>query len=305
MPYSAIRVDFQLTLMTYVPEKKDLISRHLARVRSKANHVKKRLLQPLRNPRRKSRAAFLVGCGRSGTDLYAAKLSQPTDALLINEDNPAGFENWRLKDLETLKALVQGSFAKVVLFKPIVETYRIRELLGAFPDSRSIFITRGYSDTVNSIVSFFGEGTRRAVRKWIETDFSVVRTWSVPESVIRASEEVYHDKLTLEDAAGIYWFVYNSSYHALGLDQDPRVGLFRYEDLINRPENTLKAACGHLGLPFHPGMPSGIFPSSVGKRAAPELADEIKARCEEVQHQLLKDLRSGSGIETLGGSSLA
>jgi hypothetical protein len=127
------------------------------RVKRKLRHVLKKVYQRLSNEK-DSTPVFILGSGRSGTDIVSHCLGKAWDAELFSEDNPKAFDNWRLKGLDTTAQCVEASGAKVVLFKPIVETLRAGEFLDYFPGSLLIFVVRNPYDAINSMVRFFGEG---------------------------------------------------------------------------------------------------------------------------------------------------
>lgn len=136
--------------MTYHAESARPLDRMRSRLSDKLLHLRKRVRHRLRNRGRATRAAFLIGSGRSGTDLAAVKVGASHDVVLVNEQDPKAFEKWRLRELAVVDRLVERSFAPVLLFKPIVETYRIRELLDHFPGSKAIFLSRDPYDSTQS-----------------------------------------------------------------------------------------------------------------------------------------------------------
>lgn len=244
--------------------------------------LRKRVRHRLRSGSMPTRAAFLVGSGRSGTDVAAVKVGSSLDVILVNEHNPVAFENWRLRDLAVVDRLLERSFAPVLLFKPIVETYRIRELLDHFSGSRALFLSRNPFDSVNSMNRFFGERTREVVERWIESDFTIMKSWTVPPEVAAEARDLYGDGVSLPEAAGIYWLVYNAAFEALELAGDPRVMLVLYEDFVGDPHAEIRRICRHLEVPFRPSMSAGVFRSSVGRHARPELRPSIERACERV-----------------------
>lgn len=129
---------------------------------------------------------------------------------------------------------------------------------------------------------FFGEQTRRVVDRWIQSDFTVMKSWQVPSAIAMEAHDLYGDGLSLPDAAGIYWFVYNSAFEALGLAEDPRVILVLYEDLVGDPEKEIRRMCQHIGVPFRSSMPAGVYGSSVGRHPPPTLRPSIGAACQRV-----------------------
>ena len=240
----------------------------------------------LRTTRQHSRAVFLVGSGRSGTDIMAHCLSRSMDVKLINETDTLAFKNWRLKDLNTVKQAVTSSGAPVVLLKPIVETMRVKELLDTFHASRALFLIRDYRDAINSMASFFGEKHVRAVTSWIESDFR--RFPLVPGDLRSLVGRIWEEDCSVESACGIYWLVYNSSYLFLDLRMDERIRIMNYEMLVMEPENTLRGVCDYLGLQYNNDMIADVYATSVNRRPAPSLQPVLQHYCEETWNHLIK-----------------
>lgn len=233
---------------------------------------------------RQSRAVFVIGSGRSGTDILVHCLAHSLDVMLINEGDRLAFENWRLKDLDTVKAVVNTSGAPLVLFKPIVETMRVQEFLKEFHDSRAVFIIRDYRDAINSMSSFFGESHVRAINSWVESGFS--RFPLLPEELRNLVIKIWSDDTSIETACGIYWLVYNSSYFFLGLSADDRIRLVSYESLVTTPEKKLREVCGFLGLKFKSGMIAQVYASSINRKPAPKLTSDLQRSCEKMWNSL-------------------
>lgn len=224
-------------------------------------------------------AAFLVGSGRSGTDLLAHCLGQSTWVQPVNEDNPAAFANWRLRDLETLRAVVAGSSARLVLFKPIVETMRIGELLDQFEGARALFLFRNYRDSINSRSRFFGDRQLPIIEEWMADDFLLFP--GVASDVLDTVRQAWRAAPTVDNAAGIYWLLYNLTYEVHRLGSDPRVMLVDYDRFVLEPAIALEKVTRFLGVPFRSAMIRQVKPGSVGKSRPPVLEPSIERLCEE------------------------
>jgi hypothetical protein len=86
------------------------------------------LVQRLRNPSGDSRPVFLVGAGRSGTSMIVRHLARTWQVALFNEDDPAAFRDYHLRDFAEVRELISRSRAPITLFKPIKDTHRTRAL---------------------------------------------------------------------------------------------------------------------------------------------------------------------------------
>lgn len=255
----------------------------LYRAKRRGRHYLKLLYQRLK-PSHSVKPVFILGNGRSGTDIVAHCLSKGWCVELINEDNPKAFSDWRLKGLDVVEQVVGSSGADLVLFKPIVETLRAQEFLAEFPSAVVIFVVRNPHDAINSMVRFFGEGQVRAVKSWVETDFS--RQPQAPAELREFITSHCHADLSVEDAAGLYWLLYNSSYLFLDLPSSPRVAKIRYENLVQEPDETMQEICDFLGMKWFPSMTDEVYAGSVGKNRKPDLSPAIERRCSEVWERL-------------------
>lgn len=235
-------------------------------------------------PQQFPRAVFLIGSGRSGTDILAFSLSNSADVLLVNEDNPLAFDNWRLKDLGMVNQSIKQSGYRYVLLKPIVETLRAKELLDTFENSLCIFQTRHPFDAINSMIRFFGEGHVRAVKNWVDTDFEMFP--QLPKNERDYVREYCTADLSLADASALYWIVYNNAYFYLGLNSDNRVKLVSYENLVQQADETIASACAFLGIEPRNRMTREIYSSSIGRNNPPSINVDLEQRCEEIWNKL-------------------
>lgn len=205
---------------------------------------------------------------------------------MINEDNPKAFENWRLKELSVVKYVISRSRARFVLLKPIVETLRAQSFLHGFERGRVIFVARNPVDAINSMVRFFGAKQVKAVKNWVETDFR--KQPQTPDYLREFISSHCNEDLTKEDAAGLYWLLYNDAYRFLHLRGEKRVLLVFYEDLVQKPEKTTQEIATFLGLNWSPFMLEDVYSGSIGKNKKPSLTPSIDQECQEVWN-FLKD----------------
>lgn len=246
------------------------------RLRRRIRYILKKFYQQIYRSNR-SEPVFVLGSGRSGTDIVAHCLSKSWDTELINEDNPKAFENWRLKSLNVVSQSLDATGASLVILKPIVETLRASEFLEHFSSSSVVFVIRNPFDAINSMARFFGQSHVKAVKSWVATDFS--RQPNVPKEMKQFIADNCSDSLTIEDASGLYWLLYNSAFHYLNLYSCERVRLVRYEELIRRPEQTMKQVCEFLDLKWRRSMTDEVYSGSVGKNSRPELSASIENAC--------------------------
>ena len=264
-------------------------------IKSKVNNlqqeVRKRMWQQWENPMRHTRPAFLVGCGRSGTSMLVYHLGKSWRVDLYNENNPAAFQNFRLRDLSVIEDLVQRSFARVALFKPILNTTETLALLDRFPDARVIFTFRHYSDVINSSIKKFGVMNRIGhVKAWIEEDFGEFTAYPPPEETKIYIRSNWTAGMSPESGAALYWLFYNRLYFDQQLDQNERVLLVGYESLVSKPEREFRRICQFLDIEFDPRFIEGVFASSVKHAMPANIAPVIQKECDELWIRLCKEI---------------
>lgn len=243
--------------------------------------------QRAHNPSGRTRPVFVVGCGRSGTSMMLHHLARSWEVDAFNENHPAAFVKYRLRPLHEIEKVIERSYAKVALFKPVLCTPHSREYLNRFPNTRLIFVYRHYNDVVNSSIKKFGAADRLIhVNTWMEDDFAEFAPIAPPAATKAAVRELWKPDLSPESAAALYWFFYNALYFDLGLDQEERARLKGYESLVANAVQGIQEACSFFGISFEPIMVEGIFTSSIGRDNSPPLDEAIQSACDALWEQL-------------------
>jgi len=264
------------------------IRRTLRGFSSTQEEVRRKVWQRWNNPSGRTTPVFLIGCGRSGTSMVVSHLARSWRTELYNEDNPAAFDKWRIRDLQVIQGLVERSFAELVLFKPILHTYQIRSFLTRFPDSKAIFAFRHYDDVINSSIKRFGLSNRiNHVRVWIEEDFGEFADSPPPAATKDFIRANWDPSMNPETGAALYWLFQNRLFFDLGLHEDQAVKLVHYESIVRGPTEKFRVLCQFLGLTYEPKISEGIYHSSVKRDPPPEIDPGIRAACEDQRLALI------------------
>ncbi len=252
---------------------------------------RKSVWRQIHNPQHRTRPVFLVGCGRSGTSMLVRQLDKSWQVEVYHEDNPAAFKQYRLREFGVLDVLVERSKAPAAVFKPILSTTQTPLLLAHFPDIRIVFPFRHYNDVINSSLKKFGVENRiNHIRSWMADDFGEFAVAPPPEATKAMVRRLWRPDLNPESGAALYWLFYNQLFYDLGLDNDDRAFLIRYETLVTEPRSQFVALSQFLGLKFEERMIAGIFASSVGRDDAPAIDPTIQAACEALYQRLSADV---------------
>lgn len=232
------------------------------------------------NPDGNSRPVFLFGCQRSGTNMATRALAKSWKVEFFNEDNPAAFNNeCMLLDIATITQIIYQSHARIVLFKPIMDTYRADWLLENIVGSKSLFIFRHFDDVANSLIrsdTALGAAARHF-------DFFLSKLTQETQKKIRV---LRRHATGFESLAALFWYIQNSFYYDLELDVNPRVKLIFYEDIVQNPEQYLQNICQFFELDYEYEMTEGIRQSSIKRYPSPWIAPKIRCACESLLNKL-------------------
>lgn len=259
--------------MTYIATSS--VVRRFVEVNLRAAH--RRIWRTFR-PASCSRPVFLIGCGRSGTDLIVENLSRSPELDVYNETHPQAFENWRLRDEPVLRSLVDKSCASCILFKPIVQTHHAQWMLRFSADARLIFACRNPWDTINSIVQFFPD-TMTVVRTWANSHQHADYPINVTPVLRRSFLALYSADCTRDEMGALSWWARNSIFLELKLHETRRVRLVDYDAVVGNPEDEFRALCGFLRIQYRKSMMQGVSAANRGKHYPPQLSEPIYKAC--------------------------
>ena len=245
---------------------------------------------------------FLVGVQRSGTNMLVRGLEADPSFDVCNENDRRAFERFLLKPLPQIRAVVEASGHRSVLFKPLAESHRTPELLdrlGTPSPPRAIWAYRDVDGRVRSAVAKFGENNLIALRSIAEG--SGDHDWSVggpaQEMIDTIRDGLSPDSLELIrsldlarfDAAGgaaLFWYLRNRLYFELGLHERQDILLSSYQAMIADPPSTMRPLCAFLDVPFTEGLVAHVDQRSAGPQEPLRLPQEVRDLCDALQAKL-------------------
>ncbi len=268
------------------------LSERLTAWRAAAPNFRDRQTKHLRQLRegwqRPQQFSFVFGCQRSGTKMLMRILDESLETRIWHENNALAFQDFELRPDPVLRALGASSPARCQIFKPICDSQRADQLLGAFPSARGLWIYRAPGDVARSAVQKWGAHQRDVVNAIAEGDLEPWgwRTRDLPGELVEAVRAVHRPDLTEHEGALLFWWIRNSFYFSRGLDQQPRMLLVKYEDLALDPDGTFPAVFEHVGARFEPRFTERVHAGSVRGGAGVEASPEIQALCDELLTRL-------------------
>jgi hypothetical protein len=230
---------------------------------------------------------FIFGVQRSGTNMFIESFGACPNVEAFYENDEEAFDNYRLRDIPTIKKLVNRSFANVVVFKPIADSQHALEILDSVENSKAIWVFRHYTDVINS-----------ALRNWVDhrgflgyvLNDKKKANWRVEklsDETLELIQRLYDEGIDDASSRGLIWCIRNEFFFSQGLDGDSRVRLANYEQLVSAPDTSLKVAYEFFGADYDSSFSSAIHQSSLKKNNVPALLPEIQAMCDQMWERLV------------------
>lgn len=221
-------------------------------------------------------------------------LDRAADSWVYPEHNRRAFDgDFRLRSLSHVESLIEESPAPIVLFKPICDSHRADIILDRFHSrgARALWIYRNYRDVTNSLVDKWGDHFITVIRSIASGDIQQVgwRGERLSEALAADVGRLAGNHPSKVDAAAIFWYLRNSFYFDLGLNEDPRVRLVSYDRLVAAPTEYLPAVFRFVRLHFDVSCARNIHRDSVNLRPAPPLSQAVESECEGLLARMDQD----------------
>lgn len=257
----------------------------LARIRRARSRRAWRRSSGARSP---SRAVFVVGAQRSGTNLVLRTLAAHPALGIRNENDRRNFREYQLLDDRRVVETVERSAQHAVVFKPLCDSHRVDSLL-ALPFSRpprAIWVHRNVDDRVRSAVRKFGSHNRDILAAIAEgrAASGIWQAGGISAAQLATLRALDVASLTPESGAALFWYLRNARYFDLALDQRDDVLLLGYDAFVTRPETEIPKLCSFLSID-----PAGLLPIAQlaidpnrSARPALQIDDRVRALCDDL-----------------------
>ncbi len=240
---------------------------------------------------------FIFGCQRSGTT-HLEKLfrADPRSAVFSEFSLLSIAPNktvWRpLPEVATLLKMQSGAYtvARSLLF-----SHRAKEAVDNVSLSSAIWIFRSAEDVVDSMVRKWGpdfKDVSEPVESNSEGNWELQHLWeSICQEVIEA-----HGKASamatdqgVKDSYALYWYYRNKDYFDSDMENDPRILLFEYEDMLNNPRGVTNALLRTQSI----NPPRFVFPLRTAARSRTNsntisFSPQIKEKCDALYARLVE-----------------
>lgn len=234
---------------------------------------------------------FILGCQRSGTSIMTRIFERDFQAQVFGEYSEFSSldkEGLRLNPLDSVREHINSLQAPLVVIKPLVESQRTREILDFFPNSKVIWMYRHYKDVAASNLKKFNpQNCINNLRPIVDGDSSNWRSQNLQENTRETVSHFYDENMNPADAAALFWYVRNTYYFDMGLDNEKRVKKINYDDLVKNPYEYMNEIYSFLGRKF-PGerIVSEVHSKSKGKGQHIDIRGDVEGLCDGMLNRL-------------------
>jgi hypothetical protein len=250
-------------------------------------------------------AVFVVGLQRSGTNLVMRLLDQFPETEVHNENSRAAFARFQLKEDDVVREVVARSPHRLVVFKPLMDSHRVEELIHLVGEQRSakaIWMYRDPDSRARSAVAKFGSNNLEAVTAIAQERSPLPwQAEGLSEESLRIAASFDSSTMSPEAGAMLMWYIRNAIFFEQHLDQRDDVLLLSYETLTQQPTAVRGAVLRFLDLPDRPDLFAEDEVRAPRTTVYENIPLELRRLCGELQAEL--DESASRRLRSLGVES--
>lgn len=226
---------------------------------------------------------FVAGVQRSGTNMLMELLEWSRWTDVYYETDLRAFSNYRMRSREVIRALTARSRAPSFVIKTLCELDELRSLMSDFEPAKTLWIVRRFDDSVTSAVRSFANFASQVHRLAKDKTAAEWRGNGMSDHTQKLLQQFDHADLSEPSGAALMWYYRNVLFFELGLQDDPRVRLLFYEDLVGDPVGTMQETFGFLGLQdWSPRVTRHVHAKSVGKSRRAAIEPGVRELCDSL-----------------------
>ena len=237
------------------------------------------------------RTVFILGCQRSGTSMLGRVFEKDLRSTVLHEDSGITLDppnRLRLRPYPEVNEVLGSLRTPLVVAKPLVESQNAIELLENVPGSKAIWMFRHYMDSSQSNVKRFKRQVRN-IKAIIDEESDNWRSERVSADTHATLSRFYADDMSRLDAAALLWYARNQLFYELQLDCHPDVTMCQYEQLVIKPEESMRHLYRFLEMEYPRRRIIEITDTkSVARDRDGKCRDQIEKLCRDLQNRLEK-----------------
>jgi len=232
------------------------------------------------------RFLFVAGVQRSGTNMLMEALDRNKETIVFHETDKRLYENYAIKNVNEIAGLAQKYKAGLITIKCLMESPLLTQLLNKHPSSVGLWPYRHYAPMVRSNLANWAGGRNRIDDIVKDRTAGAWRMNGIKDETYREVCDLYEEGMNDASAIALFWYYRNKVLFDLEADKDARVRLIDYDTILQSPEQALKKVCEFLNLAYHPYMARSIQPQIHKDRPDPDIAGNIRERCDTLFEHL-------------------
>jgi Sulfotransferase domain len=236
-------------------------------------------------PQKQNHIVFVAGVQRSGTNLIMDILELSPDTKVFHERDARAFWKYQLREDAVVQRLAR-SVAPCVVFKALCDNERVPGLMAEFAHSSALWVYRNFDDVIASHIALWPKGRNKIdalVKDRMSADWRgrgmTDRTWEI----VRAH---YRPQMGSPSCAALFWYYRNQLFFDNGFDQNPKVYVLRYEEMLEHPQSEIGKLTRFLGIRQASDMASHVEGGTSRRKPPQVIDDRIRTLCEEMQSRL-------------------
>jgi hypothetical protein len=99
-------------------------------------------------------------------------------------------------------------------------------------------------------------------------------------------KRLFREDLSDHEGAVLVWVLRNRFFFELRLQEDERVLLVKYEELVTHPDTLFPWVFEFIGIPFEPTYVSEVKATSIRKEVCPHICPEIRTVADRMMARL-------------------
>ncbi len=226
---------------------------------------------------------FIMGSGRSGTSILTNLLDHSFNTEVHGETSKQLMKDYMLL-FKNVKKVRYNSKSKVVVAKPILNSFQINKILKEFKDVKIIWMIRNHKDVINSALNKFGPKVGYYLKEMVNYNIINKNNWvskTIPNKYVNRIEKMNTSKFTDSDWMGLVWWSVNQIILETNLINNPRIKIIRYKDFILNPEKILTDIKNYIGENINTKCTRYIYNSSLYKGQSISLNKNVNELCQK------------------------
>lgn len=251
--------------------------------------LRKSVLQRLNVDKNKLRqhVVFVAGVQRSGTNMLMDILERSVETDVYHERDARAFKDYQMRDIPVIERLIDDSRAPCFVIKALCELQDLHRLMDVFtPDiskpAKTLWVNRHYNDVVNSMLVSFRNQAEQVSRIARYRDSDGWLSEGISDETYHLIRELAHPELSNASAAALIWYFRSIQFYEQKLDNDPRVMLIQYENLVSDPCSEFRRISRFLGFNYTGDLTRKVHSASVRRRPPSVIDAPIMKLCDEL-----------------------